>query len=130
MDIPRIYHVYTSNDISCISMYIHGYTMYILCEYTWYIIGYTMYIHFYEYTWNIHRYTMYIPCICRTSTYTWNIPCICVVYTENTGSRCVTRYLYHDIIMPISALASRTSESTSNLKLIFCASESISAGVP
>jgi hypothetical protein len=89
MDIPRIYHVYTSSDIPCIykdipcisSMHIHGIsldTMYI------HVIGYTMYI---------HGYTMYIPDILVTFQYVRDIHGIYQVYTENRGSRyghCVT----------------------------------------
>jgi hypothetical protein len=89
MDIPRIYHVYTSNDIPCISMdipriylvdirgYIHGYTMYI------HSVGYAWYIHGY-----IHGYTTYIPYILVRTSYTWNIHSIYQAYTENRSSRC------------------------------------------
>ncbi len=123
MDIPHIYHAYTSNDIQCISMNMLCISMDISCIYCVDIQRYTMYIHFYGYTWSmdihgisepiyvyihlygytwyIHGYTLYIPCICSISTYTWYILCIvCSIYIENMGCRWTWKDKHHDGYSP------------------------------
>jgi hypothetical protein len=87
MDIPRIYHGYTSNDIPCISMDIPG--IYLVD-----IHGISMDIPRISTLLDIHGISelypwisVYIPCISVRTAYTWDIHGISHAYTRNWGSR-------------------------------------------
>ncbi len=79
LDIPHLYHGYTSIDIPCISMYIHGYTWYIYDGYTWismYIPRISTPLDIPGISMDIHGYPRDIDQDCIYMGYTWNIPCI------------------------------------------------------
>ncbi len=89
MDIPRLYHVYTSNDMDIphiSEVDIRSISMDITCISTLFDShGKSMDIPSLFHV--FHEYTMYIPFILVRTTYTWNIHGIYQAYTENTGSR-------------------------------------------
>ena len=92
MDVPRIYHVYTSNDIPCISMDTPGIYLVQVGRYTWYFHGYIIYIHSVGYAWYIHGYTTYVPRILVRTAYTCNIPSgiRIVSYVRHISGICLT----------------------------------------
>jgi hypothetical protein len=78
MDIPRIYHGYTSNDIPCISMDIPRIYLVDIRD-----ISIMMYIPRISTPFDIHGIFMYIPCIFHVYRSERHIHGIYVVYTRH-----------------------------------------------
>jgi hypothetical protein len=89
MDIPRIYHGYTSIDIPCISMYIRGIYMMDIHGYPC-IPGISTPLDIPGISMNIHGYPRDIDEDGIYMGYTWNIPCIYIKSGFQMPAFCMT----------------------------------------